>query len=79
MRELTKTKPRKGSYVLVMPTGEPDPEALRSFMFDCVVPLLAEAFLKRRADTAEAAIQVNSENQTSHSLDKEGGLQRPSR
>ena len=76
MKKLPKTQSRKNSYQLVMPTGEPDRDALRSFMFDCIVPLLAEEFLRRRE--AAAAIAVNRDKQTYQLWGKEGGPERPS-
>lgn len=74
MKELSKIKVRKGSYRIEMPTGKPDAEALRSFMLDCVVPLLAEEFLKRRTAMSPVAIQVNEDDPTSQLQGEEGGL-----
>jgi hypothetical protein len=73
-KQLSKVKPRKGSCRIVMPTGKPDAEALRSFMLDCVVPLLADEFLKRRSAVSPAAIQVIEDDPTSQLLGEEGGL-----
>jgi len=74
MKELSKIKTRKGSYRIEMPTGEPDADALRSFMHDCIVPLLAQEFLKRRTAMSRAAIQVDDDEPTSQLQVKEGGL-----
>ena len=46
------TRQRKNSCRLLGPIGEPDYEALRSFIRECLVPLLAEEFLRQR-DVAE--------------------------
>lgn len=74
MKKLLNPKSRKGSYRLALPVGESDFEAVRSFMLDCLVPLLADEFLKRREVTATETITIESRKLTSEPLDKEGGL-----
>jgi hypothetical protein len=39
---------RKGKVTLELPVREPNIEAIRAFMNDCLVPLLAEEFLRSR-------------------------------
>ena len=58
------TKLRKGAYRLVLPVGEASPSAVRSFMLDCLVPLLAEEFLKRREITAPMGIATKPRRPT---------------
>ena len=56
MTESSPNKLRKGAYRLVLPVGEPSPDAIRSFMLECLVPLLAEEFLRRRKNAATTGI-----------------------
>ena len=39
-------KPRSNRYRLQMPAGSPPTETVRAFALDCLVPLLAEEFLR---------------------------------
>jgi hypothetical protein len=59
------TKLRKGACRLALPEGKPHPDAVRSFMLDCLVPLLADEFLKRREATVPPAIPVEPKKPTS--------------
>jgi hypothetical protein len=69
-----KTKSRKGSHRLVIPVGDPDTPAVHAFMIECLVPLLAEEFLKRRAAALSRPLTTMPAKPTFEPLDKEGGL-----
>ena len=44
----TATKRRKEPLTLVLPTGQANKDAIRSFMTDCLVPVLAKEFIRQR-------------------------------
>jgi hypothetical protein len=69
-----KGSPRKGSHRLVLPVGDPDTSAVRAFMLECLVPLLAEEFLKRRAAALSPPLSTMPRKSTFEALGKEGGL-----
>lgn len=67
-------KSRKGTYRLSRPVVEHHPEAVLSFMRDCLVPLLADEFLRRRESAALSAGTLEPDKPTFEPLGKEGGL-----
>ena len=73
MATVPKTKSRKGSHRLVIPVGDPDTPAVHAFMIECLVPLLAEEFLKRRDATLSQAFSAPARKPTFRALGKEGG------
>jgi hypothetical protein len=64
MTKSSTSKLRKSAYRLVLPKGESSPSAVRSFMLDCLVPLLAEEFLKWREQTTTMGIATKPRNPT---------------
>ncbi len=70
----TRPKPRKGTPRVELPVREPNVDAVRAFMRECLIPLLAEEFLRRRQVGIEDAIPtVTPEDPTFEAFDKEGG------
>jgi hypothetical protein len=63
---------RRG-HRLELPVGEPDPEVLRKFMRECLVPLLAEEFLSRRSDAEAKESNTNFDQPTSEVFGREDG------
>ena len=55
------TKQRKNATRIALPIKEANTEAVRSFMLDCLVPILAKEFLGRRDIAEHAPIEVNSQ------------------
>ena len=49
----TAKKGRKDPLRLDLPTGQADEEAIRSFMHDCLVPILAKEFMRKRGKVQE--------------------------
>jgi len=47
---------RKGAVTLELPVQEPNIAAIRAFMNECLVPLLAEEFLRRRQRGDEQSV-----------------------
>jgi hypothetical protein len=54
--------------------GDPNTPAVRAFMLECLVPLLAEEFLKRRAAVLSPPLSTTSRKASFEPLGKEGGL-----
>jgi len=50
---------RRGSPRIVLPASKPDMTAIRSFMRDCLIPILAQEFLRRRDAAEHTAITVS--------------------
>lgn len=67
------TKLRKGTPQIVLPVKETNVEAVRSFMLDCVVPILAQEFLRRRDYPKQSQAEPISSNRTIAPLGKEEG------
>ena len=65
-------KLRKGVHRLELPVGEPRPEVIRLFALECLVPLLAEEFL-RTTGPARPKNSVTSGKRTAGVLGKETG------
>jgi hypothetical protein len=63
---------RRG-HRLELPVGEPDPQVLRAFMRECLVPLLAEEFLNRRADAEARDSDANLDKPTIELYGREDG------
>ena len=57
------TRQRKNSCRLVGPFVNPDQEAVRRFMKECLVPLLAEEFLSQRDAAAENTVPQQTDFQ----------------
>lgn len=49
-------------------------EAVRAFMHDCFVPILAKEFLRLRHTTPSGPTEVNPGESSSQLVDKEDGL-----
>jgi hypothetical protein len=64
------TKLRKGAYRLALPAGEANPKAVRSFMRECLVPLLAEEFLRRRDTTIPLELMTKPQKPTTELPDE---------
>lgn len=63
---------------LELPTGAPNLDALRAFMRECLAPLLAEEFVRRRQSAPGLPIsEVHIDDPTIAPLYREGGPQRP--
>jgi hypothetical protein len=62
------TKQRKNATRIALPIKEANTEAVRLFMLDCLVPILAKEFLRRRDTTEHAPIAVNSQKPTTGSF-----------
>ena len=58
------TMQRKNATRIALPIKEANTEAVRSFMLDCLVPILAKEFLRRRDTTEHASIAVNAQEPT---------------
>lgn len=67
------TKLRKGTPQIVLPVKEFNVEAVRSFMLDCLVPILAEEFLCHRDHPEQPQTEPISSNSTFAPLGKENG------
>ena len=67
------TRSRKRSTKIVLPTQPTNTEAIRAFMLDCLVPILAQEFLRQRDAAAQVPITVNGQKPISQSLGKEDG------
>lgn len=67
------TKLRKGTPQIVLPAQEINVGAVRSFMLDCLVPILAEEFLRRRDHPKRSQAEPISSNRTIAPLGKENG------
>jgi hypothetical protein len=73
--ECRRAKSGRRGHRLEVPVGEPDPEVLRVFMRECLVPLLAEEFLSRRSDAEakESNTNTNFDTPTSQVFGREDG------
>jgi hypothetical protein len=71
--ECRRAKSGRRGHRLKLPVGEPDPEGLRSFMRECLVPLLAEEFLSRRSGVETPNIYPNLDGPTSQLFGREDG------
>jgi hypothetical protein len=58
----------------VLPVGDPDTPAVRTFLLECLVPLLAEELLKRRDVAFSPPSSTMPRKPTFGPLGKEGGL-----
>jgi hypothetical protein len=68
-------KPRKNTHRLEFPSGEPNLDAVRALVKECLVPMLAEEFLRcRRAAVKPAVSEVTLNDPTFKAFDREGGL-----
>ena len=67
------TKLRRGTPQIVLPVKETNVDAVRSFMFDCLVPILAQEFLRRRDYPKQSQAEPISSNRTIAPLGKEEG------
>ena len=63
----------KRGHRLELPVGEPHPEVLRTFMRECLLPLLAEEFLSRRSDAQAKESDANFDKPTSQVFGREDG------
>ena len=61
------------SQSLVIPRGQSEPDAVRSFLESCLVPLLAHEFHRVRAQTISGP-KAAAQERTSGQLGKEDGL-----
>ena len=68
-----RTRSCKRSPQIVLPTQPTNTEAVRAFMRDCLVPILAQEFLRRRDEAAQTANTVNGHQPISQSLGMEDG------
>ena len=68
------TKQRKNPTRIALPIKEANTEAVRSFMHDCLVPILAKEFLRLRDSAQHAPITVKANKRTSTPFGKEDGL-----
>jgi hypothetical protein len=68
---------RKNSCRLGGPFGDPDQEAVRSFMRECLVPLLAEEFLRHR-ELAGAKVTVQQQTNFGTPMQEGGSTDRDS-
>jgi hypothetical protein len=66
-------KLRKGTPQIVLPVKETNLDAVRSFMFDCLVPILAQEFLRRRDYPKQSQTEPISRNRTTTPFGKEDG------
>jgi hypothetical protein len=64
---------RKGTSKLALPRGESDVDAIRSFMVDCLVPILAAEFLRQRDDSTRLRVETMTKNPTSEHLGRKVG------
>jgi hypothetical protein len=69
-----KPKSRKSSRAVVLPVGDPDTPTVRAFMLECLVPLLAEEFLKRRDAALSQSFSAIPRKPSFGPLGEEGGL-----
>jgi hypothetical protein len=73
------TSPRtpspKRTTRIVLPTQPTNTDAVRAFMRDCLVPILAKEFLRQRETAAHTEITVSDKNSSFQPLGKkEDGL-----
>lgn len=66
-------KARRTTRIL-LPIRPVNNDAVRSFMHDYMVPVLAKEFLRLRDATPSVPTEVRAEKQTSRPVDKEDGL-----
>jgi hypothetical protein len=71
--EKRRAKPGRRGHRLELPGGDPEPEILRAFLRECLVPLLAEEFLSRRGTPGVRDSDSNSDKPTSEVLGREDG------
>jgi len=64
---------RRGTSKIALPRGEPDVDAIRSFMIDCLVPVLAEEFLRQRETSTRLRAETTANNPTSALLGRKVG------
>jgi hypothetical protein len=62
---------RKGSARIVLPVKDTNIEAVRTFMLGCLVPILAEEFLRHRTCSPGAQIDLTSRESTFQVIGKE--------
>lgn len=67
------TKLRKGTPQILLPVKETNVKAVRSFMLDCLVPILAEEFLRHRDNPKKSQTEPISGNRTISPFGKEDG------
>jgi hypothetical protein len=65
------TTQRRGNPRIVLPVKETNIVAVRNFMLECLVPILAEEFLRRRGDAEESRIKPETSNPTFQPVGKE--------
>jgi hypothetical protein len=68
-----RAKSGRRGHRLELPVGEPDPEVLRTFMRECLVPLLADEFLSRRSGTEAPKSDPKFDKPTSQVVGREDG------
>ena len=68
-----RTRVCKGSPQIVLPTQPTNTEAIRAFMAGCLVPILAQEFLRQRDEVAQASITVKGHKPISQPLGQEDG------
>ena len=66
-------KLRKGTPRIVLPAKEVNDRAVRSLINDCLVPLLAQEFLRRRGSAEQSKTDPMSSDPTFAPLGKEDG------
>jgi hypothetical protein len=71
--ESRRAKSGRRGHRMELPVGEPDPEILRVFMRECLVPLLAEEFLSRRSVAEAKESNTNFDTPTSQVFGREDG------
>jgi hypothetical protein len=69
-----KTKSCRSSLRLLLPVADHDMGAVRAFALECLVPLLAEEFLKRRDGAVSPPSSTMPRKPSFGPLGKEGGL-----
>ena len=70
----TATTPRKGSPRIMLPVQETNIEAVRSFMRECLVPILAKEFLRQRsASSLERSSEAFASVSTSEATGRRDG------
>lgn len=69
-----KARPKNSAPRIVLPAQKTNVDAIRSFMHDCLVPILAKEFLRLRDSTQYAPSTVKANKRTSTPFGKEDGL-----
>ncbi len=65
---------RSSSPRISIPEAEGDAEAIRTFMRECMVPIMARRFLQERRGESEDSTEVNSRKLATGAGGKEDGL-----